>query len=49
MSLVVAFMKAGRKDEAMTELGNIKVRFPDKATTTDAQIQTLKIGGDFTR
>ncbi len=48
-SLVVAYMKAGRKDEALAELETIKGRFPDKATTTDVQIQTLKSGGDFTR
>ncbi len=49
VSLVVAYMKAGRRDEALSELNTIKNRFPDKATTTDAQIQILKSGGDFTR
>ncbi len=49
ISLVVAYMKANRRDEALSELGTIKTRFPDKATTTDAQIQILKSGGDFTR
>lgn len=49
MSLVVAFMKSGRREEAMTELNKINVRFPEKATTTEAQIGILKSGGDFTR
>jgi tetratricopeptide (TPR) repeat protein len=49
MSLVVAFMKAGRRDEALSELVTIKSRFPDKATTTDVQIGVLKSGVDFTR
>ncbi len=49
MSLVVAFMKSGRKEEALAELDTIKLRFPDKATTTDGQIQILKSGGDFTQ
>ncbi len=49
MSLVVAYMKAGRKDEALSELGAIKIRFPEKATTTDSQIEVLKAGGNFTR
>ena len=49
ISLVTAYMKANRRDEALAELETIKIRFPDKATTTDAQIQILKSGGDFTR
>ena len=49
MSLVVAYMKAGRKEEALKELENIKARFPEQATTTDAQINILKAGGNFTK
>lgn len=49
MSLVVAYIKANRKEEALSELNVIKLRFPDKATTTDAQIQILNSGGNFAR
>ena len=47
ISLVVAYMKAGRKEEALQELENIKVRFPEQATTTEGQINILKAGGSF--
>ncbi len=49
MSLVVAFMKADRRGEAIAELKNMKVRFPDKATTTETQITILEAGGNFAR
>jgi O-antigen ligase/tetratricopeptide (TPR) repeat protein len=49
VSLVVAYLKADRREEALAELDVIKARFPEKATTTDGQIQILKNGGNFAR
>jgi len=49
MSLVVAFLKANRREEAILELNTIKTRFPDKATTTDAQIKIVENGGSIAR
>ena len=47
MSLVIAYLKAGRKTDALNELNVIGVRFPERATTTEAQINLLKAGGSF--
>lgn len=45
LSLVAAYLKAGRREEALKELENIKIRFPEHATTTDLQIKVVQGGG----
>lgn len=49
ISLVGAYVKSGRNTEALQELEAIKTRFPEHATTTDAQINAVKNGGAIVR
>ena len=49
MSLAAAYLKAGRRSEALSELQAIRQRFPQSATVTQQQIDIVKAGGTFVK